>query len=94
MNIPLKPGHTTTEFWALIITGLSLTGLSAFAMLDAEWVAGAMTLLTILYNASRSTLKKQQAAAEIEALRYELRVSEREALRDLNAEVKPTLTAP
>lgn len=96
MNLPLKPGRTTTEFWAIILTGLSLTGLASFALLDAEWVAGAMTLLTIIYNASRGQLKKQQAEAELEALRYELRVSEEEARHDrlTGGPILPTTTPP
>ena len=64
MNLPLKPGHTTTEFWGIVTAGLSLTGLSAFALLDAEWVAGSITILTILYNASRAKLKQTAAEAD------------------------------
>lgn len=82
MNLPLKPGHKTSEFWAVVIAGLSLTGLSAFSMLDAEWVAGCMTVLTILYNASRSSLKKVQAQGELETLKVENTIAELEARAD------------
>lgn len=69
MKLPLKPGKTTTEFWAVVIAGLSLTGLSAISLLDAEWVAGCVTLLTLVYNGSRAALKKQQAEAELISLK-------------------------
>lgn len=82
MNLPLKPGHKTSEFWAVIIAGLSLTGLSAFAMLDAEWVAGSVTILTVLYNASRSSLKKMQAQAELETVKMDAEISRMEAAAD------------
>ena len=68
MKIPLKAGHTTTEFWAVIIAGLSLTGLSVFSLLDAPWVAGGITLLTLVYNGSRSKLKQIQAQGELAKL--------------------------
>jgi hypothetical protein len=67
MKIPLKPGHTTTEFWTVIAAGLSLTGLSAFSLLDAQWAALGVTVLTMVYNGSRSKLKQIQAQAEASA---------------------------
>lgn len=93
MNIPLKSGHKTSEFWAVIIAGLSLTGLSAFSMLDAEWVAGSVTLLTILYNASRGTLKKMQAQAELEAQAAENEILKMEAAADYKA-TPPAILEP
>lgn len=93
MNLPLKPGHKTSEFWAVVIAGLSLTGLSAFSMLDAEWVAGCMTVLTILYNASRSSLKKVQAQGELETLKTENAIAELEARADFGKSI-PEPTKP
>lgn len=93
MNLPLKPGHKTSEFWAVVIAGLSLTGLSAFAMLDAEWVAGCVTVLTILYNASRSGLKRVQAQGELETLKTENTIAEMEARADFGSQ-SPAVMEP
>lgn len=87
MNLPLKPGHTTTEFWGIVIAGLSLTGLSAFALLDAEWVAGSITILTILYNASRAKLKQTAAEADLEVIKMEMKIAELEARHDLTTQI-------
>lgn len=93
MNLPLKPGRQTSEFWAVVIAGLSLTGLAAFSMLDAEWVAGCVTVLTILYNASRSSLKKVQAQGELETLKTENAIAELEARADFGKSI-PEPTKP
>lgn len=82
-NIPLKAGHTTTEFWLVILTGLLATGLSALSMLDVAWGLGAITVITLGYNASRAKLKQVQATGELEALRTDLTITAQEAARDL-----------
>lgn len=54
---PLKPGHTTTEFWLVVASGLISTALAACSLIDAAWAAGAVTILALAYNASRAKLK-------------------------------------
>lgn len=83
MNIPLKPGYSTSEFWSVIIAGLSLVGLSAVSMLDVAWAATGVTILTALYQLSRHGLKNKQAQGELEALKTELALSLEEAKSDL-----------
>lgn len=68
-KLPLKPGHTSTEFWLTIAAGLITTALSAVSMLDVTWAVGAITVLTLGYNASRSKLKTIQAEAEAATLK-------------------------
>lgn len=89
MNLPLKPGYKTSEFWAVVLSGLSLTGLAAFSMLDAEWVAGAITILTVLYNASRGNLKRMQVQGQLEELKTENTIAELEARADFAAPSPP-----
>ena len=64
MKLPLKPGHTTTEFWAVIIGGLLTTGIAAISLLDVAWAAMAIAGMTIAYNVSRQKVKTIQAQAE------------------------------
>lgn len=71
MKLPLKSGVTTTEFWTTIVAGLLLTALSTMTLLDASWVAGAVIVLTLAYNASRGNLKRIQAEAEAAHLKQE-----------------------
>lgn len=82
-QIPLKSGHTTTEFWLVILTGLISTALAAISLLDVAWAVGAITLLTLAYTGTRSRLKQIQTSAEAEAFKTELRIAEAEALHDL-----------
>lgn len=92
MNIPLKPGHTTSEFWTVIIAGLSMVGLSAISMLDVAWAVTGVTILTALYNLSRNSLKQKQALGELEALKTELALSVEEAKSDLRGLQAPAPT--
>lgn len=62
MNLPLKPGHTTTEFWLVIATGLLGTGLSAMSLLNVSWAFAAIAALTFGYNYGRARLKAAQAS--------------------------------
>lgn len=57
MNIPLKPGVTTTEFWTVIICGLLLTAQAALSLTTVAWAAGGVTLLSLLYVHQRGKLK-------------------------------------
>ena len=67
MNLPpLKPGVTTTEFWTVIVCGLLLTVQAALSLTTVAWAAGGVTLLGLLYNASRASLKSQHAKAAME----------------------------
>ena len=63
-KLPLKEGRTSTEFWLIILTGLLTTGLSALSILEVTWGAGALVVLTLAYNHSRTKLKVIQADAE------------------------------
>lgn len=63
-KLPLKPGRSSSEFWLIIITGLLTTSLSALSILDVTWGAGALIILTLAYNQSRTKLKVIQADAE------------------------------
>lgn len=92
MNIPLKPGYTTSEFWTVIIAGLSMVGLSAISMLDVAWAVTGVTILTALYNLSRNSLKQKQALGELEALKTELVLSVEEAKSDLRGLQAPAPT--
>lgn len=92
MNIPLKPGYTTSEFWTVIIAGLSMVGLSAISMLDVAWAVTGVTILTALYNLSRNSLKQKQALGELEALKTELALSVEEAKSDLRGLQAPAPT--
>lgn len=68
-KLPLKAGRTSTEFWLIIITGLLTTGLSALSVLDVTWGAGALVVMTLAYNQSRTKLKVIQAKAEAHAVK-------------------------
>lgn len=62
-KLPLKPGRTSSEFWLIILTGLLTTSLSALSVLDVTWGSGALVVLTLAYNQSRTKLKVIQAEA-------------------------------
>lgn len=66
-KLPLKPGRSSTEFWLIILTGLLTTSLSALSILDVAWSAGALVVLTLAYNQSRTKLKVIQADVEAHA---------------------------
>lgn len=83
-ELPLKPGHTTTEFWLVILTGLISTALAAISLLDVAWAVGAITLLTLAYTGTRSRLKHIQAQAEADLLKSDVRIAEAEALNDIH----------
>lgn len=68
-KLPLKAGRSSSEFWLIIITGLLTTSLSALSILDVTWGAGALIVLTLAYNHSRTQLKVIQADAESYALK-------------------------
>lgn len=76
MKLPLKPGHTTTEFWAVIIGGLLTTGIAAVSMLDVAWAAIAIAVMTIGYNYSRHQQKMiaTKAEADVAVLEAETKV--------------------
>lgn len=82
-ELPLKPGHTTTEFWLVILTGLISTALAAISLLDVGWAVGAITVLTLAYTGTRSRLKQIQANAEAELVKSEIRIAEAEAMHDI-----------
>lgn len=71
MQIPLKPGVTTTEFWTVIICGLLLTAQAALSLTSVAWAAGGVTLLSFLYVHQRGKLKSQAAITELERLRQD-----------------------
>lgn len=63
MNIPLKPGVSTSEFWIVLIGSLLLTAQTALSMLDPAWAAGGVTLMGLIYASIRGRLKGIQAQA-------------------------------
>lgn len=73
MNLPLKSGVSTSEFWLTAIGGLVLTALSCMSLLDATWAATGITLLGLGYQAVRAKLKSAQAQSALEAQRAKLR---------------------
>lgn len=86
-KLPLKAGHSSTEFWLIIITGLLTTGLSALSILDVTWGAGALIVLTLAYNQSRTKLKVIQAEAEAHAVKSATDVEAAKAMA--STEVSP-----
>lgn len=69
MQIQLKPGVTTSEFWVVIISGLLLTAQAALNLTSYTLAAGGVTLLGMLYAAMRHRLKTIQAQAEADRLK-------------------------
>ena len=86
-KLPLKEGRTSTEFWLIILTGLLTTGLSALSILEVTWGAGALVVLTLAYNHSRTKLKVIQADAEAHAVKSATDVQAAKALA--NSEAPP-----
>lgn len=69
MNIPLKPGISTTEFWIVVISGLLLTAQTALTMLSPGWAMAGVTILGIAYTSIRGRLKSIQAQAAADQLK-------------------------
>ena len=63
MNIPLKKGVSTSEFWIVIVSGLLLTAQNALGLLEPGWAAGGVTILGLVYTSIRGRLKGIQAQA-------------------------------
>lgn len=70
--IPLKPGVQTSEFWTVIISGLLLTGMSALSMTTYAYATVCVTVLGLVYNLMRGSLKNIQAQAEADRLKAEM----------------------
>ncbi len=69
MQIPLKPGVTTTEFWTVILCGVLLTAQAALNLTAVAWAAGGVTLLGLVYATQRHKLKSIQAQAAADQLK-------------------------
>lgn len=69
MNIPLKPGISTSEFWIVIISGLLLTAQTALTMLSPGWAMAGVTILGLVYTSIRGRLKSIQAQAAADQLK-------------------------
>ena len=86
-KLPLKAGRTSSEFWLIILTGLLTTSLSALSILDVTWGAGALIVLTLAYNQSRTKLKVIQAEAEAHTVKSATDVEAAKAMA--SSEVTP-----
>lgn len=66
MNIPLKPGVSTSEFWIVIISGLLLTAQAGLSLMNVGWAMAGITVLGLVYTSMRGRLKgiQSQAAAD------------------------------
>ncbi len=60
MNIPLKPGVSTSEFWIVIISGLLLTAQAALSLMNVGWAMMGITALGLAYTSMRGRLKSIQ----------------------------------
>lgn len=69
MQIPLKPGVSTSEFWIVIISGLLLTAQTALGLMDVGWAMGGVTVLGLIYTSMRGKLKGIQAQAAADHLK-------------------------
>lgn len=69
MQIPLKPGVTTTEFWTVIVCGLLLTTQAALSLTTVAWAAGGVTILGLIYVSQRGKLKSIAAQAAADAMK-------------------------
>lgn len=63
MNIPLKPGVSTSEFWIVIISGLLLTAQAGLSLMNVGWAMAGITVLGLVYTSMRGRLKGIQAQA-------------------------------
>lgn len=89
MKLPLKPGHSSTEFWLTVILGLLTTLISALGMLEVTWGATVLAALGITYTMGRNRLKKIQAEAEAEGLKEAARRSIPPAVMQSHEAVRP-----
>jgi dethiobiotin synthetase len=69
--IPLKPGVQTSEFWTVVVSGLILTAMSALSLTTYAYAAVGVTVLGLVYNVMRGSLKNIQAQAEADRLKTE-----------------------
>lgn len=69
MQIQLKPGITTSEFWSATLGALILFALTLLDLLDGGYAAVGVTILAALYQAQRADLKRIQAKAEAEVVK-------------------------
>ena len=72
MNLPLKPGVSTSEFWIVIISSLLLTAQAAFSMLDVAWAMGGVTVLGLVYTSLRGKLKNIHAQAAADQIKAQI----------------------
>jgi len=72
MNIPLKNGVSTSEFWVVIISGLLLTAQAALSMVDVAWAMGGITLLGLAYTTLRGKLKTLHAQNAADLLKAQI----------------------
>lgn len=94
MKIPLKPGHTTTEFWAVVIGGLLTTGIAAVSMLDVAWAAIAIAVMTIGYNYSRHQQKMVATKTEADLAIIEAETKMQNNATDSGFVPRPPTTSP
>jgi len=92
-KLPLKPGRTSTEFWLIIVTGLLTTGLSALSIMDVTWGAGALIVMTLAYNQSRTKLKVIQADAEAHAVKSAVDVEAAKAMASTEVPPPPAMSS-
>jgi hypothetical protein len=69
MQIQLKPGKTTTEFWGTVIGAAILFVLTLLDQVEGEYAAIGGTILVALYQRQRAKLKEIQARAEAELVK-------------------------
>lgn len=59
MQLKLKPGIKSSEFYISIAAGLVSVLLAALGMVDAEWAAVSVTILGTVYTLIRGGLKSK-----------------------------------
>lgn len=72
MNIPLKNGVSTSEFWIVVLSGLLLTAQAALSMVDVAWAMGGVTILGLVYTSVRGRLKTIHAQAAADQLKTQI----------------------
>ncbi len=72
MQIPLKPGVSSSEFWIVIVSGLLLTAQAALSLVNVAWAMGGVTVLGLLYTSIRGRLKTIHAQTAADALRAQI----------------------
>ncbi len=72
MQLQLKPGVSTSEFWIVVLSGLLLTAQAALSLTTYSWAGIGVLLLGGLYTAQRGRLKNIQARAEAAKIEAEL----------------------